>query len=263
MVDGMGRNLLTVLGVSSIPQAMAALRTRCNGTGTPDFRGLLIGDYIDGLDLSGVTAAPGGTAPQGWNNTYKNNRIILSGFNTYKGSGDTETSKNHVLFTFRNVICQGYMNPTNTNAGGYSATELRAWLEGALGDGSGPLATKLKAVLGGEYLLPIRRMLADKGQYNWGWITCTLFLPTEHEVTGNVAWGEIGYDNGIGIHFPIYQKSSVYRIKRYNGALAGWWLGSPAASNQLYFLNIYGNGLDYVFASDTASVGVAPAFCVA
>jgi hypothetical protein len=34
MVEGMGRNLLDVLGVSSIPAAMAALRTRCNGTGT-------------------------------------------------------------------------------------------------------------------------------------------------------------------------------------------------------------------------------------
>jgi hypothetical protein len=41
-----GCNLLTVLGVQSIQAAMDALSVRCNGTGTPNFRGLMIGDYI-------------------------------------------------------------------------------------------------------------------------------------------------------------------------------------------------------------------------
>jgi hypothetical protein len=49
-----GRNLLTVLGVQSIQAAMDALSVRCNGTGTPNFRGLMIGDYIDGIDLSAI-----------------------------------------------------------------------------------------------------------------------------------------------------------------------------------------------------------------
>jgi hypothetical protein len=87
MVDGMGRNQLNVLSVGSIPAAMAALRVRCNGTGVPNFRGLMIGDYIDGIDLSAISAENEGTAGQPWNNTYKNNRIVLSGFNTYKGVG--------------------------------------------------------------------------------------------------------------------------------------------------------------------------------
>jgi hypothetical protein len=60
MVDGMGRNLLSVLGIGSIQSAMAALRVRCNGTGVPNFRGLMIGDYIDGIDLSAISAENGG-----------------------------------------------------------------------------------------------------------------------------------------------------------------------------------------------------------
>jgi hypothetical protein len=72
---------------------MAALRARCNGTGVPDFSGLQIGDYLDGIDLSAIPAGNGGTAGQPWNNTYKNNRITLSAFNPYKGAGDTEINK--------------------------------------------------------------------------------------------------------------------------------------------------------------------------
>jgi hypothetical protein len=49
---------------------MAEIRRRCNNngeinnTGIPDFKGIQIGDYIDGLDLSGIAAMPGGNAPQ-------------------------------------------------------------------------------------------------------------------------------------------------------------------------------------------------------
>jgi hypothetical protein len=46
-IAGQGRSLLTVLGVSNIAQAMAALRVLCNGTGTPDFSKLQIGGYLD------------------------------------------------------------------------------------------------------------------------------------------------------------------------------------------------------------------------
>jgi hypothetical protein len=91
-----GRNLLDVLGAGSIQAAMAALRQRCNGTGVPNFTGLMIGDYLDGIDLSAIPAENGGKAGQAWNGTYKNNRIKLSAFNPYKGVGDTEVLKNHI-----------------------------------------------------------------------------------------------------------------------------------------------------------------------
>lgn len=97
-----GRDLMSVLGVSSINDAMAALRTRCNGTGTPDFLGLQIGDYLDGIDLSAIPVENGGTTGQPWNNSYKNNRIVLSAFNPYKGVGDTETIKNHITCLYGN-----------------------------------------------------------------------------------------------------------------------------------------------------------------
>jgi hypothetical protein len=262
-----GRNLMEVLGVTTVPAAMAALRVRCNGTGTPDFSGLQIGDYLDGIDLSAVPAENGGTAGQTWNNSYKNNRITLAAFNPYKGIGDTEVTKNHIRFDFANVPLRKRMNPANDNTGGYPATELRVFLEGANGDGTGSMngvttaafLNALKAQIG-DYILPIRRLLSNK--IDWAWITCSLWLPTEDEVFGESAWGESGYGDGQKLHIPLYRDSYQHRIKRYNGSRDWWWLSSPYSGSAAYFCNAYSGGYtNYTSASGVG--GCAPAFCVA
>jgi hypothetical protein len=226
MVEGLGRNLLEVLGVSTIAEAMAEIRRRCNNngeidnTGVPDFGDIMIGDYLDGIDLSGLTPTVGGMAPQAWNDTYKNNRIVVAGLNTYKGMGSTENAKNHILFTFRNIIAKAKMNQTSIATGGYLSSEMRDWLEGAAGDGSGVVATKLKEQLGGNYLYTISKSFAiESGNQNWG--NCSLFIPTELEIFGIPLYGTEGvYESGMRtgsatpIQIPLYQKSYGYRIKR-------------------------------------------------
>ncbi|GHV91995.1 hypothetical protein AGMMS50268_24980 [Spirochaetia bacterium] len=268
MVEGRGRNLLEVFGVANIPQAMAEIRRRLNNngeidaTGIPDFRGIRIGDYIDGIDFSSVAAPPGGSAaPQAWNDTYKNNRIVVSGFNIYKGYGDTENTKNHILFTFRHVIAKGQMKTSNDNAGGYPATVIRAWLEGAAGDGSGALAMALKQQLGGDYLYTIRLVHSVKGNYSYN--SFTLFLPTELEVFGYKTYGDDSNQYNTNVQYPIYQRSGEYRIKRFNGDRWWWWEGDPWAAGATSFAHVdYGGGATCGGASHTEG-GVAPAFCVA
>jgi hypothetical protein len=138
--EGYGRNLLDVLGAGTVAEAGAEIHRRCNnngeidGTGIPDFPGLKSGIILTGLTCRRY---PPKTAGQAWNDTYKNNRIVVSGFNTYKGMGDTENTKNHILFTFRNIPLRKRMNSSDTNTGGYIASELRAFLEGTAGDGTG------------------------------------------------------------------------------------------------------------------------------
>jgi hypothetical protein len=274
MVDGVGRNLLDVLGVGSIQAAMAALRTRCNGTGTPNFRGLMIGDYLDGLDLSAIPDENDGTAGQAWNASYLNNRIVLSGFNTYKGSGDTMVAKNHLLFTFRNIPLRKRMNPTNDNIGGYAATELRAFLEGVNGDGTGNYAgstsvttaaflNALKAQIG-DYILPVRRMLSTRPSSgsDMAWRTCSLFLPSEHEIFGGSAWGDPSYDDGLKVQFPIYQKAATYRCKKYNESRNWYWECSPTPGSEAYFCYVYTGSFAHYGGASTVG-GCAPAFCVA
>jgi hypothetical protein len=283
-VDSAGRNLFDVLGVSSVQEAIAALSIRCNGTGIPDFSGLLVGDYIDGIDLSAIPAENSGDAGQVWSSTYKNNRIVLSGFNTYKGFGSTEVTKNHLLFTFRNIPLKKRINPTSDNTGGYIASELRAFLEGVSGNGSGDYSgsttvttaafmNALNTQLGAGHLLTISKAHSIKSSYTWA--NYTVFPPSELEVCGYPTYGDegvympaltspvlparVGYVTNV--QFPIFSKSGDYRIKRYNGSRMWWWEQTPYSASASSFCSIhhYGN-TNHTSASSVG--GCAPAFCV-
>ncbi|MDR2150142.1 MAG: DUF6273 domain-containing protein [Spirochaetaceae bacterium] len=271
-IDGFGRNLLNVLGVNTIQAAMAALSTRCNGTGKPNFSGLALGDYIDGIDLSAIPAENSGTAGQPWNDTYKNNRIVIAGFNTYKGMGDAENAKNHILFTFRDIPLNKCMNSSNDNTGGYRESELRAFLEGMYGNGTGDKSgvttaafmNALKAQIG-NYLYSIRKLHSTKSSNVWS--TYTVWLPSEIEVFGVPCYGDEGVYmpaitsptiaarvGGITpIQIPLYQKSFVYRTKRYNGSKQLWWLQTPYSSAAGFFAYVNYNG--YSNNLTAASVG--------
>ena len=246
-VDNVGRNLFDVLGVSTIQAAMAALSARCNGTGTPNFTGLMIGDFIDGINLSAIPEENGGDAGQVWNATNRNNQIVISGFNTYRGIGDTENNRNHILFTFRNIPLRKRMNATNINAGGYIASEMRAFLEGLNGNGTGDMdgvttaafMNALVAQLGAGRLYTIRKHHSTKG--NSTWASYTVFLPSELEVLGYPNTGDEGMflpaltspelparaQWNTNVQFPIFSRSGVYRGKRYNGGRYTWWLQTP------------------------------------
>jgi hypothetical protein len=277
---GIGRNLLDVLEVGSIPAAMAALRTRCNGTGVPNFKGLMIGDYIDGINLSAIAASVANTAGQAWNPTYKNNRIVIAAFNPYKGVGnEAGVTQNHILFSFVNVPLKARMNPLDINAGGYNASEMRVFLDGLNGDGTGnfvydsspanPVVAGafLAALIGqiGDYVLPIKRLL-DESVFGETptrvWRTYRLFLHSENDVFGANAWGRPGYGDSQKLHLPLYRDSYAYRLKRTNGVRDWYWLNTPYNGSAAWFCI---SGVNGHIGNDIASSigGCAPAFCVA
>ena len=293
MADGMGRDLRVVFGIEStdpavyIPLIMAEIRRRCNNDGemdaggVPDFSGVMIGDYIDGISLNGI-AAPAGNgaiATQPWNNTYKNNRIVVAGFNTYKGMGswiedggdgiDATNVKNHVLFVFRNVIATARMNATHTNGGGYRWSELRTWLEGRHGLGNGVVAEKLKEQLGGEYLYTISKVHSEGGD-GGDWAGYTLWLPSEFEIFGGAFFGAEGPNDNEGsrlawttpIQIPLFQGSYEYRIRRLNGTRRWYWTQTPSAASSSAFALVAGIG-NVNFTNAGSVGGCAPAFCVA
>lgn len=242
-----GRNLLTVLGVTTVAEAMEVLHERCNGEGVADFSGLMIGDYLDlpSLTVDGTTYT--------WNATYQNLRIVISGFNHYIHCGDTENTKNHILWTFKNVVLQRQMNSSDTNTGGYNASAMKTYLDGvfALGLGS--------ALGSSDYLYTISRAISKKSSTEW--VRNTVFLPTEVEVFGVATYGDDQNAWNTNIQYPIYRDSSYYRCKKYNGSRTWWWEATPHASNSTYFCNVnyYGNS-NYYYASSSDG-GVAPAFC--
>ena len=280
-VEGYGRDLMKLLlghGIEemttqsmrneAIAQVMAEIRRRCNNngeidnSGIPDFRGLMVGDYLDGLDLSDIAAAPGGTSPQAWNNNYRNNRIVIGGFNFYKGIGDTENDKNHILFIFRNNICMGYMRSDYVNTGGYLATSMRVWLEGSSGDGSGPFATGLKVALGGNYLYKTRKYLSRKNETrSWDWYT--IYLATEPEVLGYPAKGDEVNPafTSVSIQIPIYKNSFYCHIKKLNGIRFTWWTSTPTLQTDALFVVSAVNGGASQQAANRYDIGISPVFC--
>ena len=242
-----GRNLLTVLGVTTVAEAMEVLHERCNGEGVADFSGLMIGDYLDlpSLTVDGTTYT--------WNATYQNLRIVISGFNHYIHCGDTENTKNHILWTFKNVVLQRQMNSSDTNTGGYNASAMKTYLDGvfALGLGS--------ALGSSDYLYTISRAISRKGSTEW--VRNTVFLPTEVEVFGVATYGDDQNAWNTNIQYPIYRDSSYYRCKKYNGSRAWWWEATPDASNSTHFCLVDPNGNSGHTDANTSYGGVAPAFC--
>jgi hypothetical protein len=267
-IAGKGRNLLTVLGVSTIPDAMAALHERCAGPYTPNFHDLMIGDYLDGIDLSAIPAENGGTAGQPWSDAYANNRIIISGFNPYIGVGQGDNRyNNHIRFDFPYIPLMKRMNPTNDNTGGYAATELRAFLDGTNGDGTGSMEgvttaaflNALKAQIG-DHIHQVMLLLSTKND-GWAWGLYSLWIPGENEIFGVNTWGEPDWSDGQKLHIPLYQKSFAYRIKRYNGARTSYFLNTPTSSSAASFCYVSRDGL--AISNLASSVGgCAPAFCV-
>jgi hypothetical protein len=194
--------------------------------------------------------------------------------------GDTENVKNHILFSFRNIPIKKRMNSSDVNAGGYIATELRAFLEGTGGDGTGAKSgvttaafmNALKAQLG-DYLHTIRKLHSTKSGASWA--NYTVFPLSEIEMFGVPVYGDEGVympaitspaiaaraGNITPIHVPLYQKSFIHRVKRYNGVREWYFLQTPyaAAASTFCYVNSYGYA-----ATDTASGvgGCAPGFCV-
>jgi hypothetical protein len=262
-----GPNFFDILNVSSAADAIGEIHERNGSNAADKYAGFKFGAYIDGIDLSGIPAENEGTAGQPWNDAYKNNRIVLSAINPYKGVGDTEVTKDHVRFDFANVPLLKRMNPVGENMGGYPATEMRAFLDGANGDGTGgkegvttaAFLNILKARIG-DCILPVRRLLSTKG--SWAWVTCSLWLPSENEVFGANAFGEPGWGDGQKLHVPLYQKSYAHRIKRHNGSRNLWWLNSPGSDSLFSFCYVRGEG---TLSGGSASLagGCSPAFCIA
>ena len=293
MVDGAGRDLRIVFGIKEtdpavyLPLIMAEIRRRCNNNGeidgsrVPSFSGIMLGDYVDGLDLSAIPAENNGDAGQPWNDTYKNNRIIVSGFNTFKDMGSSEVTRNHILFTFRNIPLRKRMNASGSNSNGYAASEMKVFLEGANGNGTGDMAgvttaaflNAMRAQMG-DYFLTITKAHSMKASSTF--MSYTLFLPSEIEVLGGAYFGDEGVEMPaltspvraarVGwltpIQLPIFAKSFTYRIKRRNGLRQWWWTQTPHAGGSSSFANVNLDG--FVSYGNAGSVGgCAPAFCVA
>lgn len=237
-----GRNLVAVLGAANAAAAFAALRTRADAG---NFNGLRLGDYID---VSSMTID--GSAIS---NSNQRLRFEIAGFDTYLNVGDTPVTSHHIVMISKNCVLQKAMNSTATNAGGYAASELCAYL-------NNQVKTGLVNAIG---ITPktVRRLLDNKT--DWAWLAETVFIPTEVEVFGHQAWSNNkGYSTGTSVQWPLFSEFPQERIAHWNGSRRGYWEASPRTDNSEDFCRCDGGGNASVPIAAISDVGVRFAFLV-
>ena len=266
------RELKSLFGVSTIPQLMQKLQIRCQ---EGDFTGLQNGDYVDGLSLNGLTIPattsglnPSSAVPQAWNDSTKNNCFEIVGINHYKNQnvygtnlngltiGDTVNTKNHILFCFNKTIVQNsVMNTTNTNTGGYLASELKTWIDTQL-------TPKLEQQLGIQ-LYPLWKYHSKKGSSQWAQYKC--WIPSEIEIFGSVTHGDELIDNSNNSSKKLNITSL---LKQGYGSWSYYWTQTPYYDIGYVSVGNYWTAGDIILPNVTDSpstnfnLGIAPVFSV-
>jgi hypothetical protein len=192
-------------------------------------------------------------------------RLMVVGINSFNGKNDNGEFP-HLVFQFQNPPGLYWMNSSETNEGGYAASEGRAYLVSVSGkSGSGAFQTGLTNAgvpFNVSWIFAPRRYVANGGYYGTSadLIRDKLWLPTEREVCDQ-AYSHPRYetpDNQVRLG---YYTSNGYRLKYLPAKASFWWTASSVAASTTNFCRVteYGKA-GYVAANNSS--GFAPAFCV-
>ena len=178
-----------------------------------------------------------------------------------KSTCTTETSETACGFVveFADIITKQKMNSTNTNVGGWPASEARTYINSTI---LNALPSDLQNVIVNTKVISGHGSTAGETNFT---STDKLYLLSQKEV-----WGEVEYDTvdtetkqldyykNLGVTFNNYAGA----IKQYNGSNNFWWLRDAFSDDAIIFLivnsigNWSGNGAGI-------SNGVSPAFRIA
>jgi hypothetical protein len=251
-----GENLLTKLSAATVADAIDILHAMTNADGESGFGNLHVGDCLDLPSItvaanSVVTNEPNGTITN--NTTYENLRLVIAGFNVWKGlDGNT---KNHILFTFKQIPFIARCGPRPfTNTGGYPASNQRAFLLNEFLTG---LKTALGTTSKSNYHYAVKRHVSAKGSYTT--VQDELFLFNEKEV---FATSQLGNDSPTNqIHIPWFKNNTANCIKKYSGSAQYWWEATPSELYDDAFCAVAGIGNSYG-TDPTSTCGYSPGFCL-
>ena len=157
---------------------------------------------------------------------------------------------------FADIVENRQMNSTNTNVGGWEASEMRTYANGAffnnLPEDLRNVIIDTKAVSGHG---------STTGETNFP-STDKIYLLSIHEVyeagTYDTAWDktrQLDYYKNLGVTTSNYSGA----IKKYNNSNSVWWLRSADSSgNDTFFYGF--DGGTFFFYGASSDIGFAPAF---
>ncbi|GHU04593.1 hypothetical protein FACS1894147_09910 [Spirochaetia bacterium] len=265
------RNLQVRFGASSASAAFTALHNRIQAGGNWASE-IALGDYIDlpSLTIGGTTITDAAISA----NSSRLLRLIVVGKNSFKrdipGAGSVSANQiapipDHVVFQFQNVPITYKMNSSDTNAGGYAASAMRTYINGAF-------LTGLQAATGltSTELWAPRRKVANGGSGATAadMITDMLWLPTEWEMRGYRSFASQTNEVDAGqARLEYYDPWN--RTKRDSGHRNGipYWVASPSSFTDSWVTGTRSFCMVDVAGTETTSTasdlsGCVPAFCV-
>jgi hypothetical protein len=239
---------------------------------------LVDGDYFHGYISSGTpfTVAAGYDSGGAINMTSnpdlgshgKYMTWVIVGKNAWKGKNGV--TYDHVAIQSKNVLGYSsesnanghYMNPTDTNAGGYKECKGRQYLLNNML----PALQALGVPFNEEWMKAPPRLVSKGGTAsNPGADTITdkLFLPTEYEMFGSNTYSNNNAEAPANQGRLTYYADNNSRIK-YNkdNSARYYWEASPYSGSTYYFCVVDSGGGANDSSASTA-YGFAPALCVA
>lgn len=201
--------------------------------------------------------------------TLTNNMTVPVQIVGFAHDDKTAGGKAGITFIFGECIGEMPMNAEMTNAGGWEASQMRAYLNG---DGMALLPEDLKKVVA-----PVDKLTNNAGEtQDVSAVTTTsdsLWLPSFAELVGwlpDDASSDAPVFNAEGSQYKLYRDTNVVwenienpiLVKNYQNSPNDWWERSPYPIISGYFLGVGSGGDPRYSVGAGNSDGVVPGFCL-
>lgn len=187
----------------------------------------------------------------------------IADFDPYYRCGDNMSLGHHIAVVPDTNLYSTQWNDSNTTAGGYVASKIRANIKSSTNGSAEGAELKVIAAFGSSHVLSHRALYpstydASGNATGWAWVDARVELMNENEVYGSQVWsvGGKGYEVGMA-----KRQLSLFRLApQFVNIRASWWLRSVGSAALAAFVRDYG-GADAGSAS--GSLGVRPLSLIA
>lgn len=201
--------------------------------------------------------------------TLTNNMTVPVQIVGFAHDDKTAGGKAGITFMFGDAIAEAPMNQTDTNAGGWEASQMRAYLNG---DGMALLPEDLKKVVA-----PVDKLTNNVGEtQDVSAVTTTsdsLWLLSAAELCGSIDWySDPSYNavlNAEGFEYQLFRDTAVdssnandILVKNYQNSPGYWWERSPYPGSSGGFQIVGSAGYPIGYGGASRSDGVVPGFCL-
>ena len=174
-------------------------------------------------------------------------------------NGETSETACGFVVEFTDIITRYKMNSTDTNVGGWPASEGRTYINSTIFNA---LPSELQNIIISTKVISGHG--STSGETNFE-TQDKLYLLSAEEI-----WNGNRYDTSVGTskQLDYYKKQGVTTssyagaIKQYNGSDGSWWLRSARSYDMDYFRRVASDGGWDGFSASTSN-GISPAFRIA